>query len=1123
MKIADAAERAAALDPTRSFCVSAPAGSGKTELLIQRYLVLLSRVQRPEQVVAITFTRKAATEMRQRVMQALHAAAADVPVQGAHQQVTRLAAARALAADAAGEWQLTRDENRLNIKTIDGFCMALTRQMPVLSRFGGPAEIVDEAAPLYQEAIAGLFEVLQSGEPPANELKALLAHFDNHWPKVQGLLLDLLQRRDQWGEYVGVRHHPRQAEALLTETVHHLVAAELESLQRTLTPWSEQLLGLLRYTADQLGHPQVTAFPSAEPTALPAWRGLKRLLLTGQNNWRKSVNKRDGFPAGDAEAKAHKVELMSILAHLKETPGLLDQLIALDKLPETEADNGGWQIVLSLAQLLPRLNAELLLVFARRGQVDHSQVALSALDALGDDESPTELALRLDYRIEHILVDEFQDTAINQFELVRRLSRGWGSHNAVNPEAPRTLMIVGDAMQSIYGFRDANVGLFLKARDEGFNGVVLEPLQLCVNFRSDEGVVNWVNRTFKQAFPQRDNTVLGEVSFTPAVAVKTVGAASPVEVHGFQGDCADTQEIEFICEQVQRGMASEHCASIAVLGRSRAQLQPLLAAFRSRDITASAQGMETLADVPEVIDLLSLCRALLNPADRVAWLALLRAPWCGLTLVDLYRLVAVPLPLPAAIDNPTSASGLSLDGANRLAVVREALAFAQRNRDRLGLRVWLEQVWLRLGGPAALTSAGASEDVERFFQLVELADLQEGGLGIAWLNAKLDKLKLDRHYPHSKLEVMTLHKAKGLEFDWVFIPGLNRMTRSDSRPLLLWDDYTSPDGARGFLLSADDHSPDSEPTLYNYLRRQRKLKTRLETARLLYVGATRAVKRLFLTAQVQPDKGEHPWRKPHADALLSPVWKTAQTQLQTHPPDDSGHDAPAAGETAGGGLVRPALPTRSDDTQASSIRAQAGSASAKQTVRPDARAGLHPRLHRHVGTVVHGTLEALSRFETLPQRSPDATQKGWSIALRQLGLAGKSLKLALELVQDAVGTTLSSKDGRWMLSSEHAEAHSEWSLSIADPAGGPRELVIDRCFVTRDRGERWIIDYKTDRPAPGQAKARFVTDALIAHRTQLQTYRDALAALSTEPLRCAIYLTASGELVELGELYLPGR
>ena len=139
----DQAERAAAIAPTRSFCVSAPAGSGKTELLIQRYLGLLSRVARPEQVLAITFTRKAAAEMRERVIEALESARGGEPCDSPHQQVTRTLAEQVLAADERGDWHLVRDISRLNIKTIDSFCSGLTRQMPVLSQMGGQAGVQD--------------------------------------------------------------------------------------------------------------------------------------------------------------------------------------------------------------------------------------------------------------------------------------------------------------------------------------------------------------------------------------------------------------------------------------------------------------------------------------------------------------------------------------------------------------------------------------------------------------------------------------------------------------------------------------------------------------------------------------------------------------------------------------------------------------------------------------------------------------------------------------------------------------------------------------------------------------------------------------------------------------------
>src|SRR5688500_3622770 len=140
--IADAAERERALDPTRSFIVQAPAGSGKTELLVRRFVKLLSAVERPEEILAITFTRKAAAEMRKRVLKEL-----------------------------AESKQLGQ---RLRIRTTDAFCASLTRQMPVLSRFGAQPELVDDARPHYREAAARALSDLNT------PVERLLAHLDNN-------------------------------------------------------------------------------------------------------------------------------------------------------------------------------------------------------------------------------------------------------------------------------------------------------------------------------------------------------------------------------------------------------------------------------------------------------------------------------------------------------------------------------------------------------------------------------------------------------------------------------------------------------------------------------------------------------------------------------------------------------------------------------------------------------------------------------------------------------------------------------------------------------------------------------------------------------------------------------
>ena len=151
--VADHAERARALDGSRSFIVRAPAGSGKTRLLIQRYLALLAQVDEPEEIIAITFTRKAAAEMRHRVLDAfasaLRASAGDDTV----------GLARAvLARDAERGWQLMRHASRLRMQTIDALNASITRQMPLLARFGAQPESVDDASTLYGDAARNLLE-----------------------------------------------------------------------------------------------------------------------------------------------------------------------------------------------------------------------------------------------------------------------------------------------------------------------------------------------------------------------------------------------------------------------------------------------------------------------------------------------------------------------------------------------------------------------------------------------------------------------------------------------------------------------------------------------------------------------------------------------------------------------------------------------------------------------------------------------------------------------------------------------------------------------------------------------------------------------------------------------------
>jgi len=192
-RVLDAAARESALDPARSFIVQAPAGSGKTELLIQRYLRLLATVDEPEHVVALTFTRKAAGEMRERVLDALAGAKASAPREP-HAKLTWTLARALQAHDKRRGWALDRHSSRLAVQTIDAWCMRLTRTAPLAAGLGLIRDVADDTRPLYRVA-ARRFVFAQ---PMADSCAHVLANLDNQADRLIDLIAGMLAQRDQW-------------------------------------------------------------------------------------------------------------------------------------------------------------------------------------------------------------------------------------------------------------------------------------------------------------------------------------------------------------------------------------------------------------------------------------------------------------------------------------------------------------------------------------------------------------------------------------------------------------------------------------------------------------------------------------------------------------------------------------------------------------------------------------------------------------------------------------------------------------------------------------------------------------------------------------------------------------
>src|SRR2546426_7953434 len=966
--LADATARERALDVTRSFIVQAPAGSGKTDLLVKRYIKLLGVVEKPEEILAITFTIKAAAEMRQRVLEKI-ASPGTAP--------------------------------RLHIQTIDAFCTALTRQMPVLSRFGAQPEIVEEAGEHYREAASRTLIDLSP------QVERVLAHLDNNVETATSLIAAMLAKRDQWLRKTGAAPTRKELEAALV-----FERQKLLTRAKTL-------------------HPKSSAEWAAE-------------MLTKGFTWRKA----------DPEAQA-----------LSGNEELRRALQALLCMPPERYSDAQWEVLDSIIRVLPLAVAQLKVVFAERGEADFTEFAQGAVRALGTPDAPSDLLLALDYRIRHILVDEFQDTSISQWELLNLLTSGWQADDG------RTLLVVGDPMQSIYRFREAEVALFLHARREGLGNVRLEPLTLTTNFRSQGRLVEFFNDAFPRIFPAEPDESLGAVPYSAATPNDPALPGEAVTWHNPPDRKAEAEKIIQILREAE--------GRSAILVRKRDALADIVPALKAAGIRYRAIEIERLGEEQVVQDLYALARALSHLGDRVAWLSILRAPWCGLSLQQLYDIAA---PSRHAVIWELIKDDLFLERFTRI------LAPAIANRGRGTLRDRVEGVWLALGGPACVEDATDLEDAEIF--LDELEKLEHAGAieDPAALAERLENLYAlpDVAAGDDDLQIMTIHKAKGLEFDTVIVPGLDRGPGRSDPPLFLWNEVVRPPdkGGTGRLLLAPIKETGTDKDLaYKYLKDLDADAEDTESSRPLYVAATRAEKRLHLLACLPID--EHgDLKKPLAHSLLERAWPAAEEHFPAATEPMRANEArrapiPVTLKRLATDIQLPKVPDAASWTPPAEGRA----------VEEEIEFSWAGETARHVGTVVHRWLVVVAEDEL----------KGWTAArieslrrdfLRQLerrGVPASDLRQATSRALEALTNSVTDERGRWILG-PHPESRNEYRIRSRSPSG-VRMYVIDRMF--KDDGAPWIVDYKTSGHTGGDVNS-FLDRELERYSAQLQQYGRAL-------------------------------
>ena len=1141
----DARGRAQAL-AHRSFIVEAPAGAGKTELLTQRFLSLLAVVSAPEEIIAITFTNKAAAEMRQRILDSLlQAASGEVP-QAAHKKITFDLSVAVLKKSAACDWRLLESPARLRVFTIDGLCAYLARQMPLMSRFGTQPTIADDPQMYYTQAAEMTLALIESASSAEENAKAVvldaLRYFDHDAHQLKKLLTNMLAMRDQW------LHHTQQTVTpqALAQTLQFVLTQELQEILSVFHwPLQSALMPLANFAATNVepthsvhGLQDWQAPLTNNIEDLPTWRALADLLLTGKGELRKTITVKDGFPA---DKKDEKQAFLVYLQSLENSADIAPALARVRKLPTSDltlnspeavqqeyVQKDDWQIIATLSNLLNLAAAQLWLVFTDAREVDFAEVAKRATQALAQEDEtgtalPSDLALRLDYQIGHILVDEFQDTSPSQIALLEQLTQGWQTGDG------RTLFAVGDPMQSIYRFRKANVGLFLNVAEYGIGDVTLEKLRLYRNNRSCPAVVDWINRGFQTIFPAQDAVAKGAISYRPFTATRQEDADTGIEVHAIikpaemSAEEAKKREAERVIAIILRERAAHPTRKIALLVRAKTHLQGIVSGLRRNhpEVKFQAVEIEALSDRQIIQDLLALTRALHHRADRVSWLAVLRAPWCGLTLHDLHAL--------AGQDHASTiwqlmqkSPPLTEDGLTRLhhvqAIFTEAFAF----QGRVNISRWLRGVWLMLGGADCLWEKSDIVDVQAFFDCIEMLD-RRGQFSLERMTIEIGKLFAAPDAEGEHLQMMTIHKSKGLEFDTVILPGLGFTTGgNDEKPIVLWEEINLPNQNVNLLAAplAPKHLRQQDGvSVYDYLTTLENERARNEDARVLYVAATRAEKKLhFVGIANQNSKGEV---NPAKNSYLELLWpRCAAEFLEAAPEKTENLSAEIALENFVPKLVRlqmPNIPAILQQAAHHTPMPGKNVARNNETAHESTREVSHA-LEADIGTLTHQYLEIIAKqgLENWPSTRILPLNHAMQLWFKQRGYTEKMAIAGAAQVQTLLQTTLNAKDGQWLLQ-KHEDSDAELALSTSVLTGAGNETkhyVVDRTFVVNENGQktRWIVDYKTDHIAAGADYKMLAAQ----YRPQLENYALLLDA-AQQRTKIAVFFVRSGQLVLLDD------
>ena len=877
---ADSPARRDAVDPARNVILEASAGTGKTQVLVDRYVNLLLSGVDPSNILAITFTRKAAAEMRQRV-------------------IDRLRKASSASALEAALWRNLSDRiDDIEISTIDAFCLSLLREFPLEADVDPGFDLADdtEVPRLIDEALDGALRICRARARQDEDVALVFAELGER--RLRAGLAALLDRRgvapDLLRRYLA--RGPRDLTASqacqdAARRLRHALDAIPGGLDRFLDdgPIGRPAFAMLAADLRTLCRPAASSSPGplepgigggAEGSALhPAeFRALvdrlRAYFLTQQGRPRRRGFAGTGFTAADCASadawKRHRERAVEIAPTIAETVRALGHDL------NVVMARGVWRIYAVALDMYRR-------ALETHGRLDFSGVLERALDLLNQMDEFAQSRYRLEARYHHVLVDEFQDTSRTQWALVAALIRSWGEGlGAAGGALAPSIFIVGDRKQSIYGFRDADVAVLEEAaafidalRPEGQTRRAISQ-----SFRAHAALLGFVNDVFGEMDREEGRTTIGRrdrfrydeqdrfplVPDTVRLKADTTYADESVRSVRLQPDfplglvAGETVRAtaDAVAEEVVRLLSSATVrdrergvhrrvrpADVAILFRSRESHREFEAALDRRGVPTYVYKGLGFFEADEIQDVVALMSYLADPTSNLRAAAFLRSRIVRLSDAGVMRLGPALACSIAGERVPDAFAALSAEDQGVLALVRGAVARWLTWVDRMTPADLVDAIvretayHFELGGSRR---PQARENLKKFRGLVRRVQ-SHGYRTLARIAEHLDHLAAGDESNAAvdaldAVSLMTVHAAKGLEFPVVCVVNIGRGTGGARRPIRVTLDAASePSVAIANYQSEADEDAQA--------------RDREETKRLLYVALTRARDRLYLSAVVQ--------------------------------------------------------------------------------------------------------------------------------------------------------------------------------------------------------------------------------------------------------------------------------